>query len=347
MTYLPQRIAVTGGAGFIGSNFIQYMLKHYPEIHISNIDKLTYAGNLANLSFVTKDKRYLFFQTDIVSTIEVEMILRANNIDTIVHFAAESHVDRSIVNPDDFIRTNIVGTYSLLEAARKVWLKESYRNAKNCRFHHISTDEVYGSLQKSSVPFTENTPYSPRSPYSASKASSDHLVLAYHHTYGLPVTLSNCSNNYGPHQHIEKLIPTIILSCLKRKPIPIYNDGSNIRDWLFVEDHCRAIDVIIRQGKIGETYNIGADTEYSNLSLTHLIFELLSDITGKPLNFYLDLITFVKDRPGHDFRYAIDSRKIKAQLGWHAKYQFRDGLRSTIRWYLEKNLINAEQNMVV
>lgn len=342
MTYQPHRIAVTGGAGFIGSNYIQYMLNHYPDIHIVNIDKLTYAGSLDNIAGISQDKRYSFFQTDIGAEAEVAAILRANNIDTIVHFAAESHVDRSISSPDAFVQTNIVGTYALLEAARRVWLQENKKNAVNCRFHHVSTDEVYGSLSKTDPAFTEQTPYAPKSPYSASKAASDHLVQAYHNTYGLPVTLSNCSNNYGPHQHQEKLIPTIILNCLKSKPIPIYSDGSNIRDWLYVEDHCRGIDLIIRQGQLGENYNVGADTEYSNLALTQLVCEIMAQQTGQALSTYLNLITFVKDRPGHDFRYAIDANKMRQKLGWHALHGIKKGLSKTVRWYLEKYCVVSE-----
>ncbi len=341
MNYQPNRIAVTGGAGFIGSNFIQYMLDRYPDIHITNIDKLTYAGNLKNVANFTQDNRYLFFETDIGSSAEIETILRTNNIDTIVHFAAESHVDRSIADPGAFIRTNIVGTYALLEAARKVWLQESHRNKLNCRFHHISTDEVYGSLSKTDPAFTEQTAYAPKSPYSASKAASDHLVQAYFNTYDLPVTLSNCSNNYGPHQHQEKLIPTIIASCLAEKAIPIYSDGSNIRDWLYVEDHCQGIDLILTKGNLGENYNIGANTEYNNLTLTHLVCEIVAEQTGYAVAAYLDLISFVKDRPGHDFRYAIDAKKMQEQLGWRPTHDIKQGLRKTIAWYLEHHRIKA------
>ncbi len=341
MIYQPKRIVVTGGAGFIGSNYIQYMLDNYADIHITNIDKITYAGSLDNVARFTHDKRYLFFQTDIGSSAEIETILRTNNIDTIVHFAAESHVDRSIANPDAFIRTNMVGTYVLLEAARKVWLQESHRNKLNCRFHHVSTDEVYGSLSKTDPPFTEQTPYAPKSPYSASKAASDHLVSAYYNTYGLPVTLSNCSNNYGPSQHQEKLIPTIIASCLTFKSIPIYSDGSNIRDWLYVEDHCRGIDLIIHRGELGENYNIGADTEYNNLALTHIICEMMAEQTGQTLAAYLDLISFVKDRPGHDFRYAIDAKKMQQQLGWQPLHDIKQGLRKTVTWYLAHHQVKA------
>ncbi len=341
MTYQPKKIVVTGGAGFIGSNYIQYMLDNYEDIHITNIDKLTYAGSLDNVARFTQDKRYLFFQADIGSSADIETILRTNNIDTIVHFAAESHVDRSIANPDAFIRTNIVGTYALLEAAHKVWLQEGHRNAANCRFHHVSTDEVYGSLSKTDPSFTEQTPYAPKSPYSASKAASDHLVSAYYNTYGLPVTLSNCSNNYGPYQHLEKLIPTIISSCLAGKPIPIYSDGSNIRDWLYVEDHCRGIDLIIRQGQLGENYNIGADTEYNNLALTNLVCEIMAEQTGQSLATYLDLIRFVKDRPGHDFRYAIDAKKMQQQLGWQPLYDIKQGLKQTVAWYVTHHQVKA------
>lgn len=335
MTYQPNRILVTGGAGFIGSNFIQYMLANYPYLHITNVDKLTYAGSLDNVVDFTMDKRYLFFQTDIGSSAEIETILRTNNIDTIVHFAAESHVDRSIVNPDAFIRTNIVGTYVLLEAARKVWLQEGHRTEHHCRFHHVSTDEVYGSLSQTASAFTEQTPYAPKSPYSASKAASDHLVQAYHNTYGMPITLSNCSNNYGPRQHPEKFIPTIITSCLTLKPIPIYSDGSHIRDWLYVEDHCHGIDLILRHGKVGENYNIGADAEYNNLALTYLVCEMMAEQTGQNVATYVDLMTFVQDRPGHDFRYAIDAKKMREQLRWQPIHDIKQGVRKTVTWYLQ------------
>lgn len=341
MNYIPHKIAVTGGAGFIGSNFIHYMLNHYPDIHVYNIDKLTYAGSLQNVESVADDKHYTFFQTDICSQSEIETILRNNQIDTIVHFAAESHVDRSIANPGAFIQTNIVGTYSLLQAARKVWLEEKSLSA--CRFHHISTDEVYGSLEKTDPAFTEHTPYSPKSPYSASKAGSDHLVQAYHNTYKLPITMSNCSNNYGPFQHQEKLIPTIIASCLKQKPIPIYSDGSNIRDWLFVEDHCRAIDLILRQGKLGESYNVGGNTESNNLDLTKLVCELIAAETHQPVSDYLNLIEFVIDRPGHDFRYAVDCEKITRELGWQPAHTLRNGLVKTIQWYLHANRLETQE----
>lgn len=331
MTYIPRKIAVTGGAGFIGSNFIHFMLNQYSDIQIYNIDKLTYAGSLQNVASISRDKRYVFFQIDICSQTEIETILRNNKIDTIVHFAAESHVDRSIANPGEFIQTNVVGTYSLLQAARKVWLEE--KNVAEYRFHHISTDEVYGSLEKADPAFTEQTPYAPKSPYSASKAGSDHLVQAYYNTYKLPITMSNCSNNYGPYQHLEKLIPTIISNCFKHQSIPIYNDGSNIRDWLFVEDHCRAIDLIIRKGQVAENYNVGGNTEYNNLDLTKLVCELIAHETRKPAVEYLNLIHFVKDRPGHDFRYAVNCEKIKKELGWQPAYTLRNGLVKTIQWY--------------
>lgn len=334
MTYTPIRLVVTGGAGFIGCHFIQYLLQRYPDIQIFNIDKLTYASSPTNLVNIEKDSRYIFIQQDICVQPAIEDILRINKIDTIVHFAAESHVDRSINSPDEFIQTNVVGTYSLLQAARKIWIQEADINRH--RFHHISTDEVFGSLEKNSPSFSELTAYNPRSPYSASKASSDHLVQAYYHTYGLNVTISNCSNNYGPYQHQEKLIPTIIYACLKQKPIPIYNDGSNIRDWLYVEDHCHAIDLIIRRGTPGENYNIGANTEYSNYHLTQLLCEIIAEQLKKPVTDYLKLIQFVDDRPGHDFRYAINSEKIKKQLGWQPIYQMREGLKKTVQWYLRE-----------
>ena len=328
MTYHPKQIMVTGGAGFIGSHFIRYMLNQYHDIHIVNVDKLTYAGCLSNLNDIQNNLRYTFFQLDICSQVKIEKILQEFNIDTIVHFAAESHVDRSIKNPDAFIRIIIVGKYHLLEAARNALKNNVFR-----RFHHISTDEVFGSLKETSPSFTESTAYEPNSPYSASKAAADHLVRAYCNTYGLPITLSNCSNNYGPHQHPEKLIPTIIRNCIMEKKIPIYSNGSNIRDWLFVEDHCIAIDKIIREGSLGESYNIGANTELSNLALTQFICQMIAEIKELPVNTYLNLIEFVKDRPGHDFRYAINSEKIISHLGWKPIFNLKEGLTKTIEWY--------------
>ena len=313
--YKHKKILVTGSAGFIGCNFVRFMLAKYTDIEIISLDKLTYAGSLDNLANLPDESRHIFVKGDICDSNLVNKLLREHNIDTIVHFAAESHVDRSITGPATFIKTNINGTFTLLEAARKV----------GCRFHHISTDEVYGELGPQDPAFTESSPYKPSSPYSASKAASDHLVRAYFRTYDLPVTISICSNNYGPYQHNEKLIPTVIRSCIEQNHIPVYGDGSNIRDWLYVEDHCSAIDMILRQGKIGETYNIGGNCEKDNLSLVKMICEIMDQDS--------DLITLVKDRPGHDWRYAIDSAKLKLELGWEPKHELCSGLLDTIKYY--------------
>ncbi len=328
--YQPRSMLVTGGAGFIGANFVRHILTHQPAIQIVNLDKLTYAGSLQHLTNLPNEKQHHFIQGDICDNKLVEHILAHHHIDTIVHFAAESHVDRSITGPTDFIQTNIVGTFTLLEAARKLWLDQEKRDENHCRFHHISTDEVFGSLKPHDPLFNEETRYQPRSPYSASKASSDHLVNAYHHTYGLPITLSNCSNNYGPYQHQEKFIPTIIRSCLNKQPIPIYGNGSNIRDWLYVEDHVEAITRIIQAGKVGESYNIGGNNEWNNLDLARYICQRLNEL--KPSNIdYESLITYVTDRKGHDFRYAIDSSKMKRELKWQPKETFESGIEKTLR----------------
>lgn len=313
-------ILVTGGAGFIGSNFILYWLKKYPEDRIINLDKLTYAGNLENLRDAEDSPNYKFYKGDICDGILVNEIIQKENIDTIVHFAAESHVDRSILDPSPFIKTNIVGTYILLECALK-------NKEKIKRFHHVSTDEVFGSLElDSKEKFNENTPYNPRSPYSASKASADHLVRAYYHTYNLPVTISNCSNNFGYYQFPEKLIPLAITNILEGKKVPVYGDGLYVRDWLFVEDHCSAIDLILHKGKIGETYFIGGMTkEISNLEVVKKILKIM----GKDESW----IEFVKDRPGHDRKYAIDWSKIKRELSWSPRYNFDEALKLTVEWY--------------
>ncbi len=334
MNYSPRKMLVTGGAGFIGSHFILYMLEKHTELEIINLDLLTYAGSLDNVADITADKRYHFVEGDICDANLVKQMLVEFNIDTIVHFAAESHVDRSISGPAQFIQTNIVGTFTLLEAARQYWLEENKWDQQQCRFHHISTDEVYGSLEKTDSAFTESSAYLPNSPYSASKASSDHLVRAYQHTYKLPVTMSNCSNNYGPFQHPEKLIPTIINACLQNKAIPVYGDGSNIRDWLFVKDHCAALDRIICQGLLGESYNVGGDQELANIELVKLICQMLDDIQpgSQP---YATLIEFVTDRAGHDWRYAIDSNKLQTELDWTATTTLHDGLLETIKFYLK------------
>ncbi len=330
MNYRANNILITGGAGFIGLNYIEYLLNQDNIPRIVNLDALTYAASKHALP--THDK-HIFVQGNIGDKPLVEKLLRQYDVDTIVHFAAESHVDRSITGPSAFIQTNIVGTFTLLEAARDFWLEEKQLASDQCRFHHISTDEVYGTLSKTDPAFTEDTAYAPNSPYSASKAGSDHLVRAFHHTYGLPTTLSNCSNNYGPHQHDEKLIPTIIRSCLTQQNIPVYGDGSNIRDWLYVADHCSGIARVIERGKVGENYNIGGMNEKTNLEVVEKICQLIDEIkpSKKP---HRDLISFVKDRPGHDWRYAIDNEKISRELQWKPAVDFEMGLRKTIEFYL-------------
>ncbi|MBN1684169.1 MAG: dTDP-glucose 4,6-dehydratase [Gammaproteobacteria bacterium] len=335
MSYKLRKILTTGSAGFIGSNFVHYMLAKYQDIQIISLDKLTYAGNLSNLNNLPDESRHVFVQGDICDRKLIDQLLHEHHIDTIVHFAAESHVDRSITGPAAFVETNVIGTFTLLEAARNYWLDEKHWDDNQCRFHHISTDEVFGFLGPSDPPFTEKTCYDPSSPYSASKAASDHFVRAYSRTYGLPATVSNCSNNYGPRQHPEKMIPTIIRCCLEQKPIPIYGDGSNIRDWLYVDDHCHAIDLILRTGKTGETYNIGSDCEMSNLDLAKLICSLMDEKFPKHKP-HAKLISFVKDRPGHDWRYAIDTMKIKKELGWNPQYNLKKGLLKTIGYYIDK-----------
>lgn len=337
--YEPKNILVTGSAGFIGSNFVRFVLKADPMVNIISLDKLTYAGNRKNLDNLFDGSRHIFIHGDICDRALVDKLLREYKIDTVVHFAAESHVDRSITGPADFIQTNIVGTFTLLEAVRNYWLGEKNLDQDQCRFHHISTDEVYGELGPNDSPFTEETPYDPSSPYSASKASSDHLVRAYSRTYKLPVTLSNCSNNYGPYQHSEKLIPTVIRSCIDQKSIPVYGDGLNIRDWLYVEDHCSAIFTILKSDRIGETYNIGGNSEKDNLSLVKMICKIM-DQKIPDAGSHDRLITFVKDRPGHDWRYAINNKKIVDELGWHPKYDLFEGLVKTVGYYLaSKNVI--------
>lgn len=334
MTYQPKKMLVTGGAGFIGANFIHHVLIKDKQIEIINLDKLTYAGSLANLDHLPHKERHYFIQGDICDEKLVKHILQHYQIDTIVHFAAESHVDRSITSPAAFVNSNVNGTFTLLEAARQQWLETDKRASNECRFHHISTDEVYGSLQPNDPPFTEQTAYDPRSPYSASKASSDHLVNAYYHTYGLPITLSNCSNNYGPYQHAEKFIPTVIHACLHQRPIPVYGKGKNIRDWLYVEDHCEGIMAIIYRGKIGEKYNIGGNNEWENLTLACYICEEMDKLIP---NFdHASLIEFVTDRPGHDFRYAIDASKMKNELGWEPKDSLESGMKKTIQFYMHR-----------
>ena len=332
-------ILVTGGAGFIGSNFVPYYLETRPNDHIINIDALTYAGNLDNLKEVEGNERYTFIKGDICDRKLIEKLFERYDIQAVIHFAAESHVDNSITNPDAFMQTNIIGTFNLIDVAKKHWMvgpgvyKEAY---KNSRFHHVSTDEVYGTLGKEGL-FHETTPYAPNSPYSASKASSDFIVRSYHHTYGMNVVTTNCSNNYGPKQHDEKLIPTIIRKALSAESIPIYGDGSNIRDWLYVLDHCKGIALAYENGISGETYNIGGRNERNNVYIAQTVCEILDKKHPKPDNTsYKDLISFVKDRAGHDFRYAIDASKIENELGWEADENFETGIEKTIDWYLEK-----------
>ncbi len=326
-----KQMLVTGGCGFIGTNFIRYLLEDSDfQGRIINVDSLTYAGNPENLADIQErfPERYCFVKADICDLEALETVFERHAIDTVCHFAAESHVDRSIVRPDAFIRTNIVGTFNLLQMAKK-------HKDRILLFHHISTDEVFGSLGKNGV-FTEETPYRPNSPYSASKAASDHLVRAYHKTYGLPITVSNCSNNYGPYQFPEKLVPLMILNALEGKPLPVYGDGKNVRDWLYVKDHCRAIWLIMKKGKRGETYNIGGNSEVENIRMVEMICDLVDERVGKPeTGSRRALITFVKDRPGHDRRYAIDFTKLKETLHWYPEESLSTGIRKTLQWYLE------------
>lgn len=334
-------VVVTGGAGFIGSNFVPYFCKKYPSYRVINVDKLTYAGNLDNLRECEHMPNYVFEQADICDADKIDEIFEKYDVRGVIHFAAESHVDNSIKGPRAFINTNIVGTFNLLEASRKRWMEapnKVKRGYENCRFHHISTDEVYGALGKEGL-FSETTPYAPNSPYSASKASSDFLVRAYHHTFGMNVTTSNCSNNYGPKQHSEKLIPHIIAQALKEEPLPIYGKGENVRDWLYVLDHCKAIDLIFHKGKSGQTYNVGGNNERNNIEIVTKICEILDEKrprkNGKK---YAELISFVQDRAGHDFRYAIDASKLSSELGWQAEEDFATGIIKTVEWYLERNV---------
>jgi len=332
--FKPRNVLVTGGAGFIGCNFVRYLLRTDDAVNIVNLDKLTYAGSLDNLADLPDPERHTFIQGDICDWTLVTGLLRENEIDTVIHFAAESHVDRSITGPAAFVDTNVTGTFTLLEAARKYWLEELGLGQDACRFHHISTDEVYGTLGPDDPAFSETTPYAPNSPYSASKASSDHFVRAYHHTYGMPVTTTNCSNNYGPYQHDEKFIPTVMRSAIALKPIPVYGDGSNIRDWLYVEDHCRGIDTVVRKGRIAETYNIGGCNEWANIDIAHRICAILDEALPGDAP-HERLISFVTDRPGHDWRYAIDIAKIDRELDWRPTETFDTGLKKTVAWHLE------------
>lgn len=331
-----KNVLVTGGAGFIGSNFIRFVLSNYPEVKLLNLDLLTYAGSLENLKGLPEGANHQFIRGDICDQDAVSELLRAHDIDAIVHFAAESHVDRSIHGPSAFINTNILGTFSLLEAARGVWLNERKLAADKVRFHHISTDEVFGSLAPGDPAFSETTPYAPNSPYAASKASSDHLVRAYYHTYNLPVILTNCSNNYGPYQFPEKLIPLMILNALEGKPLPIYGDGMQIRDWLYVEDHCEAIWKVLREGRVGESYNIGGNNQPPNIEIVDAICALIDEFRPESTHWpHQNLKTHVTDRPGHDRRYAMDITKIERELGWKPRYDLQQGLRKTVEWYLE------------
>ena len=335
---MSETILITGGAGFIGSNFVPYFCAKYPQYNIINLDKLTYAGNLDNLKECEAMPNYKFVQGDICDRALIEKLFTENDIRGVIHFAAESHVDNSIKNPGAFIKTNIEGTFTLVDVAFRHWMEGPNKvkaGYENCRFHHISTDEVYGALGADGF-FTEKTPYAPNSPYSASKASSDFIVRAYHHTFGMNITTSNCSNNYGPKQHHEKLIPHIIEKALAEEPLPIYGQGLNVRDWLYVLDHCKAIDLIFHKGKAGETYNIGGHNERNNITIVKTICEILDRerprANGKK---YADLITYVQDRAGHDFRYAIDAAKLETELGWKADETFDTGIVKTVEWYLK------------
>jgi dTDP-glucose 4,6-dehydratase len=334
-----RNVLVTGGAGFIGSNFIHHLLGADDGVRVVNLDALTYAGNLDNLKTIPEGDRYTFVRGGVGDRALVESLLRERRVDTVVHFAAESHVDRSISGPGVFVETNVVGTHALLEAARQVWLNEKLLPRDEVRFHHVSTDEVFGSLGPGDPAFSEATPYAPTSPYSASKAASDHLVRAYFHTYGLPVTVTNCSNNYGPFQFPEKLIPLVILNALGGKTLPVYGDGMQIRDWLYVEDHCAAIELVLRRGRVGETYNVGGDNQPPNIEIVRGICAILDELRpNSPRRPHAALIKFVADRPGHDRRYAIDLSKISRELGWQPRESLASGLRKTVEWYLS----NAE-----
>ena len=332
---MTKNILLTGTAGFIGSNFVPYFLEKYPEYNLINLDSLTYAGNLENLKECEANPRYKFIKGDICNRELVEFVFNEYNINGVIHFAAESHVDNSIKNPGIFIETNVNGTFTLIDVARAYWMNKPFKykeNYKNCRFHHISTDEVYGTLNETDL-FTEETPYSPNSPYSASKASSDMIVRSYQETYGMNTVITNCSNNYGPKQHDEKLIPTIIRKALAGESIPIYGDGKNIRDWLYVLDHCKGIDLVYHTGKEANVYNIGGRNERTNLQIVDAICTILDEKVPK-MTSYKDLITFVEDRAGHDRRYAIDATKLETELGWEADEDFDSGILITVEWYL-------------
>ena len=333
-----KHILVTGGAGFIGANFVPYFIENNPDYHLVNLDALTYAGNLENVSEVENHERYTFVKGDIVDGGFIKNLFDKYRFHDVIHFAAESHVDNSISGPEAFIKTNVLGTFNLLDTARKLWMTapNQYKSEfTTSRFHHVSTDEVYGTLGETGL-FEETTPYAPNSPYSASKAGSDMIVRSYFHTYGMNVVTSNCSNNYGPKQHNEKLIPTIIRKALTGENIPIYGDGKNVRDWLYVLDHCKGIELAFKTGKSGETYNIGGRNERNNLQIVDTVCNILNQLKPKSTGKYQDQITFVKDRPGHDLRYAIDATKIETELGWKADENFETGIKKTIEWYINK-----------
>lgn len=338
-----KNILVTGGAGFIGANFVPYFIENNPDYHLVNLDLLTYAGNLDNVKEVDNHPRYTFVQGDICDRNFVEELFQKYQFHDVIHFAAESHVDNSISGPEAFIKTNVLGTFNLLDTARKLWMSAPNQynvGFENSRFHHVSTDEVYGTLGEIGL-FEETTPYAPNSPYSASKAGSDMIVRSYFHTYGMNVVTTNCSNNYGPKQHDEKLIPTIIRKAISGENIPIYGDGKNVRDWLYVLDHCKGIELAFKKGTAGETYNIGGRNERNNLYIVDRVCSILNEIQPKSEGRYQDQITFVKDRPGHDLRYAIDATKIETELGWKADENFETGIVKTVEWYIKKFSVNG------